>query len=325
MREQLGNIKRYLRYWYLNFGLDVHNFNDFFPKGVKNHWPYQYVHGQNLLQSTGLSKPRILFIGVYGKPLFTIKNINISPKVFYTAENIHEPDLWANQAPNCYIDNPKINLSLGFDFGDSEQYMRFPFWLRTFFPPNVTYEIVREKCERINKMHTEATNVPNKFCSFIARYDYFGDRTKLCDEIEKISSLSYPSMFRHNDDDLQLMYKDNKVSYLKQFKFNLCPENYDTYGYVTEKIFDAIEAGCIPIYWGSENKPELKILNHNAIIFLTPEGDNSTTLEQIRLLNSNTDEFLRFYRQPIFLPEAPDIIWGYYERLNKRLRELLNK
>ena len=24
-------------------------------------------------------------------------------------------------------------------------------------------------------------------------------------------------------------------------------------GYVTEKIFDAFKAGCVPVYWGAEN------------------------------------------------------------------------
>ncbi len=45
-----------------------------------------------------------------------------------------------------------------------------------------------------------------------------------------------------------------KYEVLKNYKFNFCLENIQGQkGYVTEKIFDAFEAGCIPIYLGSSN------------------------------------------------------------------------
>lgn len=42
----------------------------------------------------------------------------------------------------------------------------------------------------------------------------------------------------------------NKYSDLSSRKFNLCFENCLYPGYVSEKIFDAIISGCIPVYWG---------------------------------------------------------------------------
>lgn len=45
-----------------------------------------------------------------------------------------------------------------------------------------------------------------------------------------------------------------KYDVLKQHRFNFCLENIQgEQGYITEKIFDAFEAGCIPIYLGSSN------------------------------------------------------------------------
>jgi hypothetical protein len=47
---------------------------------------------------------------------------------------------------------------------------------------------------------------------------------------------------------------DSKLSVLSQFKFSVCYENArDISGYITEKIFDSLAAGCIPIYWGAPN------------------------------------------------------------------------
>ncbi len=46
----------------------------------------------------------------------------------------------------------------------------------------------------------------------------------------------------------------NKIDILSQYKFNICYENIsDAKGWVTEKIFDSLRAGIVPIYWGAPN------------------------------------------------------------------------
>ena len=47
---------------------------------------------------------------------------------------------------------------------------------------------------------------------------------------------------------------DRKIDVLKKYRFCICYENIkDVSGYVTEKIFDAFWAGCIPVYLGADN------------------------------------------------------------------------
>jgi alpha(1,3/1,4) fucosyltransferase len=49
----------------------------------------------------------------------------------------------------------------------------------------------------------------------------------------------------------------NKWDVLPQYRFSLCYENiYNEPGYVTEKIFDSMRAGCVPVYWGAPNISE---------------------------------------------------------------------
>lgn len=44
----------------------------------------------------------------------------------------------------------------------------------------------------------------------------------------------------------------SKIETLKNYRFSVCFENArDIEGYITEKIFDSLFAGCIPIYWGA--------------------------------------------------------------------------
>ena len=47
---------------------------------------------------------------------------------------------------------------------------------------------------------------------------------------------------------------DSKINTLQNYKFSICYENAkDIPGYITEKIFDSLFAGCIPVYWGAPN------------------------------------------------------------------------
>jgi hypothetical protein len=46
----------------------------------------------------------------------------------------------------------------------------------------------------------------------------------------------------------------NKWDVLPYYRFSLCYENIrDEPGWITEKIFDAMRSGCVPIYWGAPN------------------------------------------------------------------------
>ena len=45
-------------------------------------------------------------------------------------------------------------------------------------------------------------------------------------------------------------FVQDKQKWLQEYKFNICFENSSYPGYLTEKLFDAYNAGCVPIYWG---------------------------------------------------------------------------
>ena len=47
---------------------------------------------------------------------------------------------------------------------------------------------------------------------------------------------------------------NDKLQVLSQYKYQICYENSNgVKGYISEKIFDAFFAGCIPVYWGCED------------------------------------------------------------------------
>lgn len=50
---------------------------------------------------------------------------------------------------------------------------------------------------------------------------------------------------------------DSKLKTMENYKFAIAYENVkDESGYITEKIFDVLIAGCVPIYWGAKNITE---------------------------------------------------------------------
>ncbi len=50
---------------------------------------------------------------------------------------------------------------------------------------------------------------------------------------------------------------DNKMQKLAEYKFSLCFENYACPGYVSEKIFDCLAAGTIPVYLGAPDVTDI--------------------------------------------------------------------
>lgn len=297
---------------------NMYNYNLSDDKSIENHWLYQFIQSRNYLQGRNET---ISIFGVNGDKL-AIEFNKSEYKIFYTIENVHvKLSPWIKYE-NLLIGHKKINLSLGFDYIEHERYLRFPYWIMTMFKPNDNYETIKQKCDLINANKIDIRE-RNKFCAFICREDYFGERRFFAEEVSKIDTLYYPGKFLHNDNELKIKYNDNKSDYLRNFKFNLCPENSNYSGYVTEKIFDAIASGCIPIYWGSGNKPEPGILNHNAILFLELDRNNENTINLIRNLIKNPKMYREFVNQNRLTSEAPDLIYEYFDKLDKKLRIII--
>lgn len=321
IRKELGIIRRYLSRSYDNRNQTIKVFNDLDYNGIRDHWLVRFAQYRGVDSALKRTHDTLSFIGVHDHPFHTIRYNRSKFKVFTTWENIHVPN-WASHHDNYFIDDERVQFALGFDYGDKEKYIRFPYWLLTAFSPTDSLQDIKTKCERINRNFGSNYKERKKFCAFICRYDYFGDRAALADIVEKVAPLNYPSGFRHNDDDLRGVYSDNKYKYLSQFKFNLCPENSNSDGYVTEKLFDAFSSGCIPVYWGSNNNPEPGIINPNSIVFLSPNGDNGSAVKLLQELNDHENAFLQFSSQLPLTNDAPELIYGYFQRLEKKLMDL---
>ena len=241
-------------------------------------------------------------------------------KVFFTGENVHKKE-FVNYSDHLLSDS-KTRLSLGFDCFEHEKYIRFPLWILYMFSPNSSDSDIIERCALLR--NPEIQNRPF-FCSMIASHDPQFVRKEIVGTIGQLAEVKCAGKYLHNDDSLKSLFGDKKTEYLKQFKFNICPENSNSFGYVTEKVFEAISSGCIPIYWGSYNNPEPGILNKDAIVFWSPGKDNASTISLISELSSSSSKYDEFARQPRLVDGAEDVILGMIHSLDKRMADLFSE
>lgn len=241
-----------------------------------------------------------------------IRHTDCDINIFYSAENLKLKSFW--RYADAFLSEPKIDLSIGFEYFDNERYCRFPNWMDVFF---VTRQDIPRVCQRLRYPDVSEKRT---FASLISSHDRGGLRAGIMDALEQVGKVSCPGKFRHNDDSLQAEYGDDKVKYLRQCHFNICPENSNAYGYVTEKLFQAIYSGCIPIYWGSYNRPEPDVLNPDAIIFWNQ--DPAGAVKQIDDLMSHPGLMKEFIAQPRLLPTAEEYISDCMGRIEKKLADL---
>jgi len=123
----------------------------------------------------------------------------------------------------------------------------------------------------------------------------------------------------------------NKLDYLSKSKFTICPENKLheglLEGYVTEKLYQALLSGAIPVYWPKPD-PEPRMFNSKRIIYYDPANPEATK-NKIQDLMTNDESLLQFFNEPIFVEGAKsyaqtlcnDFADGIYRRLESLLHE----
>lgn len=86
-----------------------------------------------------------------------------------------------------------------------------------------------------------------------------------------------------------------KQEVLKDFSYNLCPENGLYPGYYTEKIPEAFNSGCLPITWADEN---IQVdFNPDAFLNLLPHFKNN--FQDLPDILSSKERMESFQSQPL--------------------------
>ncbi len=280
-------------------------------------------------------KPSVIICSSFGSYwlLKIILSIYKVPSIFFSEENL--TTLKKYREYKTYLDG-RPSLAMGFDYSDAENYRRFPLWLMYLFPPEVAANAsVADIQKRLDEIETQSFSSKTKFAAMVASHDGYASkkkvfghveivtRTEITENVGTIDFVHCPGKLLHNDTSLQDEYNDDKKPYLEQFLFNICAENASVEGYVTEKLFESLQAGTIPIYWGDPN-PEPAVLNPKRIIFWDTSHVEEV-LSTIKELYVNTETREQFLREPLFVNTAAQEIYNRFSYLRRDLERLLQE
>lgn len=305
-----------------------------YSAGPKKDWFFTFIRELTGKQvAVSWYKPSLIICSPFGSYwlLKIILGAVKVPSLFFSEENL--TTLKKYREYKTYLAG-QPSLAMGFDYGSTGNYRRFPLWLMYLFPADFAAKssiaLIQQRLDQIEKL---SFCHKTKFAAMIASHDGYASDKKVFDclqntsrsaitkQLSTVDFVHCPGKLLHNDDSLAREYNDDKIAYLKQFLFNVCAENAAVEGYVTEKIFEAVEGGTIPIYWGAEG-PEPTILNQQRIIFWN-EPQSEELLAKVKKIYLDSDTRDSFLRQPVFNAGAAKEIHRYFEQLRIDLEKLI--
>jgi len=143
-----------------------------------------------------------------------------------------------------------------------------------------------------------------KFCAFLARN---GNPRRTRRRLEMFRLLSAyrtvdggGTVFNNIGGPISLG-KEAKQAFLSAYRFNLCFENRAFPGYTTEKLSDAYEAGCVPLYWG--NPLVERDFNPRAFLNLHNFSTDIEFVEKVVELDHDEDARAAMLAEPL-LPDG---------------------
>jgi hypothetical protein len=98
-------------------------------------------------------------------------------------------------------------------------------------------------------------------------------------------------------------YSGDPIEKMREYKFNICFENAAHEAYISEKLPNALKAGCVPVYWGCPNID--KYFNKDRFIWVkqTSEETICQMIALMFLIAADETKWLDISSKPIF-PEG---------------------
>lgn len=176
--------------------------------------------------------PDILICSYFGEKH---KDYEGCKKLFLETEP-YPLDLWAD-----------YDYGMGYHYYDNPKYLHI-----NLMKPRVGLEN-RDKFK-------DKSLAKRKFCNFVYSNENRGEgalfRKHFCMELDQYKHVDCPGKVLNNmknmigDRNAQSWCED-KIEFIRKYKFTIAFENHMIDGYTTEKLWHSFMAGSIPIYWGN--------------------------------------------------------------------------
>lgn len=224
---------------------------------------------------------------IFGDKNFGNNNINYNNKncikILYTGEN---------QRPWEYY----CHYAITFDHIDSEQHYRLPLYVIYDYDNKKRNVPHADDCERSRQDLAK----PREFCSFVVKNPGCEKRNQFFHRLNAYKPVaSAGPLFNNMGEVLERGEKSvqSKLAFLPKYKFNLCFENSSYPGYATEKLYEALIAKTVPIYWGS---PTIECdFNPRAFLNWHHYQDDDMFFDAIVALDNDWEAYNEMYFEPM--------------------------
>jgi hypothetical protein len=218
--------------------------------------------------------PDFIIYSCYGKEYLKYKCI----RIFYTAENLR-PDFYG------------CDYAISFDIMSHPRQYRLPLYALYIDLWGQGDRVIRE--QNTEEMRLEWAR-KGKFCCMLVSN---GSSKRRINFFHRLSG------YKHVDSGGRYLNNvggpvENKLEFIKDYKFVFAFENSSYPGYVTEKLIEPCFVNSIPIYWGN---PRVELdFNPGRFINANDFPDDESLINRILELDGNDELALQMISQPIF-------------------------
>ncbi len=267
---------------------------------------YPQIHTKDVSKKGEIIKkisPRLyIFLRrIYPKILLLIKGQKEIPeiegnfvKIFYGAEHV-KPDMskcdWAFSSEfDENINNPK--------------HMRLPCYLMVDFDLGKKAIPPLKRKVNFRKLKKEKT----EFCNFIYSQDNIF-RNNFFKELNKYKKIDAPGRCMNNMPPIgshldskksrdSINWKEEKLKFIKKYKFTIAFENASVSGWTTEKLTHPMLVNSIPIYFG--HKDVSKEFNPKSFINYADFKNMNEFVEFIKKVDNDDSLYTRILKEPFY-------------------------
>jgi hypothetical protein len=220
----------------------------------------------------------------------------LKKKIYYTAENM---------LPNF----DECDYALTFcHLPENPRHCRMPFYIWYVSNPE-------QLLKKNNKLEH---NFKFKFCNMVVTNPKGVERNKFFRLLNRRKQVDSGGKHFNN-----IGYQvENKVDFIKDYKFTMAFENSKSDGYTTEKIIESMIAGSIPIYWG--NSKVALDFNPKSFIDVSNFPTYKDAVNHILEVDSNDELYRAYLDEPWFNQDVPSE-WFNYDKYADTLERFINE
>lgn len=224
-------------------------------------------------------RPDFVIYSCFGQQFRNYRGI----RIFYTGENVR---------PNF----AECDYAFTFDYCNHPNHMRMPLWyMRALWKP-----LSKKQNFDPRKLLAQKT----KFCNFIYSNKLCTMRNRFFRKLSRYKRVDAAGRVFNNIGGRIGRLATEKFDFMRPYKFTIAFENEGYLGYTTEKLYDAMLAETLPIYFGN---PRVNS-DFNSASFLNYHdyGCLDALLERVIEVDQDDDLYCHYMQQPWFAPGQPD-------------------